>query len=914
MFQGRTSPTPEEVENQVDQVLSGPFEPLRPQRRQIIDLILERISIRIGASSVLEDNSDHEEWLKIDDSRKWRLWNRLHEYLHERDKFPPSVLAELDESTNQALRRLESPQRVGRWNRRGLVVGHVQSGKTTHYTALAAKAFDAGYQIVIVLAGIHNSLRSQTHERIDRYLIGKDSAAIIEALNQGKPPKKSKIGVGELDIEQGHQAIPFDIHTCTSSADNGDFHTSIANQVGLEASANSRLMLVVKKNAVILRNLTTWLLAQNSVAGKGTQIAAPTLVIDDEADHASVNTHDPDEDPTTINRLIRKLLHLFSRVGFVGYTATPFANIFIAPDRDDDDPALGPDLFPKAFIVNLQAPTNYIGPDLVFGHPGDDSVELPPRAPLPMHVSADDSDTWLPEKHKKDYVPGPLPKSLREALRLFVLNVAVRRIRADGDKHNSMLVHATRFVDVQKRVVRQLQDELDALRNCLGLGSPASIQKEMDDLHKIWTQRVAVPHAEFRKVLGDRCLPLPGWKEVQAMLREALRKIKVNEINGTSADTLAYSRSPDALDVVAVGGDKLSRGLTLEGLSVSYFLRTSKMYDTLMQMGRWFGYRPRYADLCRVYTTHGLHSAFREIALATEELREDLDRMARANLSPEMFGLRVRAPSDGLLITAANKIREGKPVKVRFADSLVQALEIARTGPRADENRRAVENLLGALGPPSRLLRKKATPHFLWAISSAQLVVEFLEKYEAYSTPSFFPRCEPLVKYIRERVLDGELKQWTVALVSKNAKEHETNPNWVPEIAGLRVPLVTRIQLNAGENPERFRTQAIVGSAEEALDLGDDDFAAVVDEKVNPQTGARQKVIDRLEVRKLRPPTHGLLLIYPIKDVKLDGPNGWIPSVAISFPRSDRAKPLEYTVNEIWQRQHGLTDDVNADE
>ena len=264
----------------------------------------------------------------------------------------------------------------------------------------------------------------------------------------------------------------------------------------------------MKKNATILRNLGDWIRLQ-SAPGMGAaerHITAPTLVIDDEADHASINTRDPDQDPTTINRLIRQLLKSFDRVSFVGYTATPFANIFIPMDVDPLQLArFGEDLFPRSFIVNLKPPSDYIGPDLVFGHPGDESIDIPERPPLPMYVKVDDAGTWMPDKHKKDHFPGTVPKTLQDAVRLFVLVCAARAARGDENTHNSMLVHATRFVNVQTRVADQIQAELDALRNVLSFGGPGSTIDERQGMEKLWREHMLEKHEAFRLQLGDAC-------------------------------------------------------------------------------------------------------------------------------------------------------------------------------------------------------------------------------------------------------------------------------------------------------------------------------------------------------------------------------------------------------------------------
>jgi Z1 domain-containing protein len=900
-FTGSSLPTPAQIEERVDAFLTGPFAGLNAHRAEILEEVLRRLEVRIGSASTLVDNTDHVEWLRHIDRQGWRFWPRLDEYLRREDRLPPAVLLELARSTDQALERLESPERSGRWDRRGLVVGHVQSGKTTHYTALAAKALDAGYQIVIILAGVHNSLRSQTHERIDRYLIGRDSAALLEAARTGSTIGLELIGVEREDQRLGRPRLQTGITTLTTSADDGDFRTHVANQVGFQVSAGSRLVMVVKKNATILRNLIRWLNAQTP---EGVRIPAPTLVIDDEADHASVNTAgDPDADPTTINRLIRELLISFQRVGLVGYTATPFANIFIAADDVHDK--YGPDLFPRSFIVNLKAPSDYIGPSLVFGHPGDDSVGIAEQLPLPTHVKVTDAGPWIPDRHRTTHQPGALPVSLREAIRLFVMICAARGCRGDVEAHNSMLVHATRFVNVQGRVAEQIEDELSALRNVIGSGSRTDVARIRNQMDEIWQQRVVEPHPDFAARLGERCPALPGWSEVWEGVSPALERLSVLKINGGSADALAYSRANRGLYVIAIGGDKLSRGLTLEGLSISYFLRTSSMFDTLMQMGRWFGYRPRYADLCRVYTTPLLYSAFREIALSMEELRSDLDYMAAIKKTPVEFGLRVRTPPDGLLITAANKIRRGEEVEVRFAGDLKQALEVERTGSRGEENRRAVHRLIEPLQGGDRLVRGKVSPHLLWRGVPADAVVEFLESYEALATPSFHARCDPLRRFIREQVRRGGLIDWTVVVVSKAETKTPT-----ARIRDVDLRLVKRGRV-ADTSEDRFKTQAVVGLAEESLDLTEEEHAAALVDTPPPSGGGPARNPSREALRAHRPRSRGALLIYPVHDEKDDDPNNFIPLIAVSFPADESARSLSYTVNEVWRAQHGLGGDVD---
>ena len=917
-------PTPESVRSNVADCLAAPlFQNLRTEAEWIVTELLRRIDVRIGISSVLQSDQGHLPWLPQADRSEWRLWRRLKHYLQHSVRLPPSVLAELERSTDRTLEQLENPCREGPWDRRGMVVGHVQSGKTTHYTSLAAKALDTGYRAVIIIAGVHDNLRSQTQFRVDQYVVGRDTRRRRDEQGAVRPASFGAALHAELNGLLGPEdRLGYQVLTCTSAEENGDFNERLAQQVWFELSDHNRLVMVVKKNAAILRRMTQWL-NRLLAAGHG-RIDHPTLVVDDEADQASVNTRGT-EDPTRINELIRRLIKSLRRVGYVGYTATPYANIFIDADFEHEDPALGRDLFPRDFIVNLKAPSDYVGPELVFGHDGDDSVGLPERPPLPMYVSVSDAAAWLPPKHRASQNPGDLPESLLDAVRLFVCVCAARRSRGQKNCHNSMLIHATRYTTVQNRVVNQVREVVETLRSIVTAGGPADRAEMIGMLRGTWDSRVAEVHDDFVAGLGARCHALPRWADIETELHPVLDAIKVLEINGTSDDSLAYASHPNGLHVIAIGGDKLSRGLTLEDLSVSYFLRASNAFDTLMQMGRWFGYRQGYIDLCRVYTTPELYAAFREISLATEELRSDLDRMAAVNRRPIDFGLRIRKPSPKLMITARNKIKTGQPVLLRFAGQLCQGLEVPLSGPSATGNRSALTDLISSLPPAKRPSRTSVRSHFLWSQVSTTAILAFLEQFTAYRDSAFLAsadrKCDAIWRYIRDRNDVGELCDWTVCLVSKSS-ENAVRTN----ICGLDVSLVHRKKIPAGH--DRFRMNTLVGRAEEAVDLTDAEFRAAVaaTHGISGELPGGEKSPGREEVRHERPTERGLLLLYPLlsdppprasdppKDPERQR-DAYVISAAVSFPDSANARPIAYMANPVWMQENRFLwedDDVDS--
>ncbi|MBK6329635.1 MAG: Z1 domain-containing protein [Bacteroidetes bacterium] len=250
------------------------------------------------------------------------------------------------------------------------------------------------------------------------------------------------------------------------------------------------------------------------------------------------------------------------------------------------------------------------------------------------------------------------------------------------------------------------------------------------------------------------------WEEVLQHLHYATAKIEVREINGGSGDALNYFDHKDGLSVIAVGGDKLSRGLTLEGLSVSYYLRASRMYDTLMQMGRWFGYRPGYVDLCRLFTSRELNEWFCHITLASEELRSEFEYMSDvAGSTPEQYALRVRTHPGVLQISASNKIRRAVNVDISWAGRLVESYQLQKTPKNVQSNLEATKSLINSL--PSIFTTKDN--HILWKNISADLVKPFFQNFKVSEN---LKKVDPanLLSFIDISNRSGELTTWNIAI------------------------------------------------------------------------------------------------------------------------------------------------------
>lgn len=846
--------------------------------------------------------------LKDKDSRPapWYVGDRrlpgpfMQRYLNklEEDGWPEESCKELQNSTARIMELLEDPQRPGNWDWRGLVVGDVQSGKTASYAGVANRAADAGYRIIIVLAGMHKILRLQTQKRFDLDFLGYST----NPKNHRPGQPRQNIGVGTFK-----QIL---VDSMTMADLNGDFNLRIADQASFSPD-NKPCLFIVKKNATVLKNLNNW------VARLPAQVkSAPVLVIDDEADQASVDTgdqplledgtFDEDYDPKRINGEVRKLLIKFERRVYIGYTATPFANIFIHDERAAAE--YGPDLFPATFIASLTPPDDYFGPAAVFGTNNYGSPGLPLTRPLDQT-----GENWIPEKHDKTLKPkfngqDTIPPSLKQAIDAFLLTCAARASRGQQTEHNSMLVHVSRFVDVHTEVHRQVEQYLFETRAMISNGDRDTLQrlKVMWDSDYLSTTRLVESTVYGRNTIHV------SWDQICSKLPESSDKIQVITANGKTKADLDYDAyKKTGLSVIAVGGDKLSRGLTLEGLSVSYFLRISRQYDSLLQMGRWFGYRRGFADLCRLFTTADMEDWFRYVATAQEELRAQFYEMTLTHATPKEFGLKVSV-HDILGVTATNKQRhaelhqssyagEGKVQTVMFRDQ--QTVE-----RNADTTDDFIRNLGEGIDNPRRPGARGASAQgTIWKKVPGRDVAEYLKNL------SFPPESQQingnkLAAYITEQLgmSTSELTDWTVFLATGTNKE--------VKIADRLRNCVERQHRPSRSGKSLSDDRFIIGTAlsplDQAIDLTDAEFADALS-RTNKERVSRSKkegVVPSGEyIRKVRGarPQNGLLIIYPIDPIlaEVEPTERPVISVVVSFPDSDAADKRIYLINSVQQRQ-----------
>lgn len=628
-------------------------------------------------------------------------WTPFIEKLEAQRGWDPVDLERLKMDSSRIVSLLDHPA-TPNMSYRGLVLGHVQAGKTTNYSAVIAKAVDRGYRLVIVLTGIHNELRRQTQVRLTHDLVGGNKGNWLLLTNQDsdfKPPANAQGFFG------GGQAV----------------------------------LAVVKKNATVLRKLIAWL------RDAGPALAnVPALVVDDEADQASVATK-------TINPLLLELLDLLPKAGYVAYTATPFANLLIDPGSEN--------LYPEDFVVALGKANAHFGAEDLFGRDAldyedpdslDDGYDMirdvpPIEARILQPASASDVPTFKPT----------VVASLAEAIDWFILSTAARRVRDGGPAHATMLIHTTMRVAIHHAFVDPIR-EFVAKR---GEAIEAHDQALMAVLRDQWRRESeAVPASLF----GGKPI---SFDELQVNLADVARDVRVIVDNSKSTDRLDYSKAP--VTAIAIGGNTLSRGLTLQGLSVSYFIRSAGFYDTLMQMGRWFGFRNGYADLPRIWMTEELARAFRHLAMVEAEMREFISRNLAGELTPREVAIRIRSHHT-LRVTNPSKMRSAQTVGSAFGGQRAQPRFFRADDPHwLDGNMDAVKSLVGDLvdldDAPDTI-----DASLVWRDIPAEVVLSFLDAYKFHDdNPEL--KVAAIRSYIDKRIADtGELSRWNVVLMGSS--------------------------------------------------------------------------------------------------------------------------------------------------
>lgn len=839
---------------------------------------------RILPARVLSGRGGPRAWFAAWTPSTGYYWVRQRAYCLDKLGRSESEVESLDDSTDKILSHLEDPRPNGpaAFRVQGLVMGYVQSGKTANYSALIAKAADAGYKLVIVLSGIHNALRQQTQRRLDRELgISAD-------------------GVGEP--EPGRRWIPL---TTVDLA--GDFSPGTVGANVLQG--NERVLLVVKKNTTVLRRLVDW------VSGRA-PATLPVLIIDDEADQASINTggnrppldevadltagdveslDDRDEiNPSVINGRVRALIASFKRVSYVAYTATPFANVLI--NHEAVDRKVLDDLYPRDFIISLPRPSGYVGAERLFGR-----AALPDE---PEGIAGLDVIDLIPEVEVDDLLPLPrdvttfqpqIPASLRTAFIDFILAIAARAHRVGADRAASMLIHTSHRTVIQNRMGEIVREHVTELRQ--------SWRYDRDSIRPVLKQRW---DSRFRPLVAsiDASRDVP-FKTLEPHIDRLFREpFGVLVLNSSSDDVLDYEATP-TLKAVLIGGNRLSRGLTLEGLLVSYYVRETLYFDTLLQMGRWFGYREDYVDLTRLWMTTDLAGYFEDLALAEEELRREIERYERERLTPSDFGPRIRS-HPVMLVTAANKMGSARQITQNYAGRLIQTTTFRLDNrPWLRHNLDATRRFLGAIGAP----RDVRGGQHVWAGIDWQRVDSFLSEYRTDPRATLIDG-DLIRRYVSTQARQGELIRWWVAvlaLASKNAMLGTANLG----VAGH--PALNTIARTA-KRATPFSIGSLVNPATRD-GSGDEEVGLIEVQVARARARAAEEEIDLgAALRAERDRQEGLLLVYPISKHSRpkEGAQNRIPlfddperygctviGIALVFPASDSAATIEWVVGSV---------------
>ena len=654
--------------------------------------------------------------------------------------WPDKAIQSIEESTRKVMNFLFDPSIRGTHQKYGLVVGRVQSGKTANYGGLIARAVDSGFDIIIVLAGLHNNLRKQTQKRLEDE---------ITKLDSGNPLRRRLIPL--TDEESDFKLLP-------------------SHQL-FNTGADSAVLVVVKKNVSPLTNLVLQLGKLSEVERMELNI----LVIDDEADHATINTKKLEEisglesvelesyadseederdteitDVTKINSSIRQILGLFTRYAYVGYTATPFANVLIDPN--EDHPSLGPTLYPRDFILTLPKPDGYSGLEDFF--PVDNETE-DTTGRVKVVPNCDAIALRELEAENEEGRSSELPDSLVNALMDYLLSGAVRLMREDEPFHHTMLVHVKHTKSNQSPVFSRI-----------------------NQLMEIWREQIpndySIEGKELQEKLEDRWLSYfdsqnagqETWGELKGRLVDFISSgIQVMLINSETGDDLDYEgNKKSGLHVIAVGGNRLSRGLTLEGLCCTYFVRESKMYDTLTQMGRWFGFRHGYEDLVRLYTTGLLVEWFTWLTSVERELLSDIQRYQNTDYTPTTLAVRI-LKHRAMLPTARNKMRHARAITNGLSATTPRMTRFLFDDATVlKSNLENVSGFLGGLAQPNgKPLGSRNS--LLWKGVDPHLVLSLIQGHRHHPEDRTFD-SEAVENYINSRLQKNELSDWSVCLVS----------------------------------------------------------------------------------------------------------------------------------------------------
>lgn len=830
-------------------------------------------------------------WLNIKKPTiKWNYYDRYEKYLVKGKEWNWGTVQSINESTDIILDHMQDPTTDKFFGVKGLVMGDIQSGKTANYTALINKALDAQYKFIIVLAGLTKDLRSQTQKRLDKEVLGYETRVDFK--------KGKQIGVGDYQGEEGF------INAITHSGDAGDLNKKSVEAITTVLSNGMQpLIAVIKKNSSVLNALISNFLSSDIGDKTNGKFNVPVLIIDDEVDQASVNTKDTNDisEASRINNLIRTMLQKFNRYAYVGYTATPFANVFINPYGFENDDK---DIFPEDFIVCLGRPEKYCGVREYFGidtideDSDNDGLTLDLYKPVNDYFELFDEEVQRTGKIKVDTPVVRINESMKNAFVHFIIASAIKYSRGIIE-HNSMLIHIARFKNaassMRELVKKTLKDMLHVYK--YGTDDDRNIYKEYweNEIKPVSKNRLLGEYNDSWENISKNIIPI---------MEMTINGIKI--VNGDSGDIVDYESS-DAGQHIIIGGDKLSRGLTLEGLIVSYYYRKTRTYDTLLQMGRWFGYRDGWIDLCRIYTTNSMVNDFINAGIATEMFKEDIEEMNSLQLTPAEFGLKVKY-SPRLAPTSASKMRLAVKQRVSFNENLQQTLSYRKE--YVEHNRNVTDQFIRSLNNPDI----RHSGNIVFKNIDSKSILEYLNNYKECDELVGSVSIKNWINYIKKLNLKNELVDWTVVLHSNSIRKDE----YKDEIGGFEIfkNQNTDRNVDADDNRIDLFLKAVTSPS---------DFKEFYDPSSNEYKTIKSFKAGDEMIRKTFTKEHGLMAIYSVDvyrkifDQEVELKNGekrkkykngdilkggrGVIGIGIWFPKTDNieSSAVEFFVNTIYK-------------
>ncbi len=807
-------------------------------------------------------------WLTAERKEEMRnSWNYSDRYFTMLEKAGRSekVVSETKTTSLEILGKMGDPKSSEEFWKKGLVVGSVQAGKTQNFNAVINRAIDSGYGLIIIFAGLMEDLRNQTQLRIENDVIGEGLDIDTDTLvNKGVGKIRRFGNLGGSSVTQ--------VISITSAK--SDFKKSLLDA---DFSLNHTNLLVCKKNISVLRNLIVWL--HDYLEENKDQHDIPLLVLDDEADNASLNNEGKKgrEYASKINGHIRALLALFKRKTYLGYTATPFANILA--DRNDapennwivkyklkgqtEEKSLPrvDNLFPDDFIVLLNPPSNYIGAKQIFEtiNPIDNNAQLK----IPLVEIVDDNIEQFPDKvyssdigeligvqkitsqddwsekigqfnsyldfgdyreyrrltrsaRPGDNFPTSLPDSIKECILCFILTIAIRESRKPAmvnstmyNPHNSMLIHISRFTLWQNRLKSLVDVYLKELQSGLQLDDPSNPNSIFATFERIWFKYYShiIEHIKeyLPKGYDDEFLNPISFETIKNnYLTEAVKGIEVKAINSFTGDKLVYPKNTPKR-YIAIGGNRLSRGFTLEGLSINYFIRSTEYSDALLQMGRWFGYRPGYLDCCKLFITRDSMEKYDLVTRTIEELEIEFRKMEQKEKTPRNFILRVKKHPGTLMITRPSILKDVKEVNWSYQDELVQT---AKFVVKKDNIERIFSDFKNKVCTKflfrTKYRKGESSPSFLLAETDTDGIIDVLKSENNFQKDI----CDSMIRFIELCKAKKKLRKWTIAIkATGDAKSTEGKGFLTKAESGLpeQIGLTIRRGPKKGQASKKYR-------------------------------------------------------------------------------------------------------------